>query len=143
MRSSVRSRLAPPFGGRTTDVRGRMGVIPEGRPRNPFDAILSVSLKRLERLGVRKAGRPTEPSVLRRPISVLKISDIVKRKRIRSRAGWRDGSWLERPALFQDGAKAVLDMRSLSVVRRLISRRLTPSNQSWVWSLTAQIPGCV
>ena len=58
----------------------------------------------------------------------LSISDIVKRKRIRSRAGWGEA--------LQAGREVRL--------REALCLSFDPSgNQSWVWSLTAQIPGCV
>src|SRR5271165_5968477 len=56
--------------------------------RNPFDAILSVSPERQNASGV---GRPRGRHWAIRPLSSdlrHPISDIVKRKRIRSRAGW-------------------------------------------------------
>jgi hypothetical protein len=63
--------------------------------RDPLTAgpILSMQFYQFRRsakaLG-RKEGREADigRSVLCRPISVLRLSDIVKRKRIRSRAGW-------------------------------------------------------
>jgi len=57
--------------------------------------------------------------------AVLPISDIVKRKRIRLPES-------------DDGH------RRTDLIRSLFSVLCPPiSNQSWVWSLTAQIPGCV
>src|ERR1700722_2556880 len=83
MRSSVRSRLAPPSLGLKDldEVSSRL------KPSYPFRCDLSVSLS-AQALGVTKAEWPASRiSVLRRSFRPS-ISDIVKRKRIRSKAGW-------------------------------------------------------
>ena len=83
MRSSVRSRLAPPKSG----PRGLRDVSSRSKRFYPFRCDLSVSLS-ARALGVTKAEWPaTRISVLRRSFR-SSISDIVKRKRIRSKAGW-------------------------------------------------------
>src|SRR6202020_1170190 len=83
MRSSVRSRLAPP----TSGLKGLDDVSSRLVAFYPFRCNLSVSLS-AQALGVTKAKWPASRiSVLRRSVWPS-ISDIVKRKRIRSKAGW-------------------------------------------------------
>ena len=83
MRSSVRSRLAPP----SPDLKGLDDVSSRLNVSYPFRCNLSVSLS-ARALNVTKAKWPASRiPVLRRSVRPS-ISDIVKRKRIRSRAGW-------------------------------------------------------
>ena len=83
MRSSVRSRLAPP----SLDLEGLDDVSSRQSCSYPFRCNLSVSSS-AGALGVTKAEWPASRiPVLRRSFR-SSISDIVKRKRIRSKAGW-------------------------------------------------------
>ena len=86
MRSSVRSRLAPPRSGQRS---GRESKRDLGAPFRSYPCRCDLSvLRSVNALGMKKAERPAMGiSVLRRSFR-SSISDIVKRKRIRSKAGW-------------------------------------------------------
>src|SRR5271155_4021923 len=132
MRSSVRSRLAPPIGEQKTEIGGR--IVARG---GVFSGSRGCPIHRVSPCASRRAFTENDVSGAVYPSSVFRslLSVIVKRKHIRSN---RMVEKLERQAVRLDLRWIGEDICSLSSVLR----HLTRASQSWA-SLDSKAPGCV